>query len=120
MMLAVSEPLMRPNLPIWRALAFGALLLALAACGRRGALEAPPDASAAPVRAVGARDTITTRSGRAPEGQTNAPGQAQVEDDGEALDDAVVPSVVPTPPRAGGRKRGYVIPKDPFILDPLL
>lgn len=114
---------MRPHFPIWRAFAIGTLVLGLAACGRRGALEAPPEVAAArpaPARAAARADTVTTRPGRAPEGQTNAPGQAQVQDDGEALDEAVVPSVVPTPPRAGGRKRGYVIPKDPFILDPIL
>jgi hypothetical protein len=37
------------------------------------------------------------------------------EDDGNLL-----PSVVPTPTRARNPRRGYTIPQEPFILDPLL
>ncbi len=68
------------------------LVLALAACGRRGALEPPPDPAAAQ-----AEKTEASR----PE----APG--------------TLPSPVGTA-RQSSKARGYVIPKEPFILDPLL
>jgi predicted small lipoprotein YifL len=61
--------------------------LCLTACGRRGALEAPPDPNAAAAPAT-------------------APAGA-------------LPSAIGTPQKSEG-KRGYVIPKDKFILDPLL
>jgi predicted small lipoprotein YifL len=101
---------MRPSLPIRRILALGIALAALAACGRRGPLEAPPDPAAVRAPAAGA----------IPAGRAIGPGQAVAEDDGEPAEAAVLPSPVPTPARPGGRKRGYVVPKDPFILDPLL
>lgn len=117
MLAAVSEPLMRPSLPVGRLLALGILVLATCACGRRGPLEAPPDPAlrAAPAHA----GVVATRPGRAPEGQANAPGQAGIAG-GEAFDEPVVASPVPSPARPTARKRGYVVPKDPFILDPLL
>ncbi len=62
--------------------------LSLTACGRRGALEAPPDA--------------------------NSPAPQQ-----QAAPAGTLPSPVATP-QGGGSRRGYTIPKDPFILDPLL
>jgi predicted small lipoprotein YifL len=76
---------MSSSLPLVRALlAAGCLVLALSACGRRGALEAPPDPAAADEEAEG-----------------------------------TLPSPVGTP-RRSNPKRGYVIPSDPFLLDPLL
>ena len=76
----------------------GLVICALAGCGRRGSLEAPPDpaATAQPARQV----------------------QAQTVEDDEDLRDEIVPTPVPTPPRR--RSRGYTIPNQPFILDPLL
>ncbi|HEX2727600.1 MAG TPA: hypothetical protein VHN20_17385 [Beijerinckiaceae bacterium] len=76
----------------------GLVICALAGCGRRGGLEAPPDPAAAaqPARQV----------------------QGQTVGDEEELRDEVVAVPTPTPPRQ--RTRGYVIPKQPFILDPLL
>jgi len=65
------------------------LLLVLSACGRRGALEAPPDPAAA-------KQAEASR----PEGQ------------------GTLPSPLGTPREKP--QRGYVIPKEPFILDPLL
>jgi predicted small lipoprotein YifL len=62
--------------------------LSLAACGRRGALEAPPD--------------------------PNAPAAEQ-----SAAPAGTLPSPVATP-QGSNQKRGLVIPKDRFILDPLL
>jgi predicted small lipoprotein YifL len=107
----------------------GFLVLALAACGRRGPPEAPPDPS---VQAVERQKAALKQRGRggvgnvpssrtALEGQTNAPGQAQVDDGGDADDpgtDGALPSLSPTP-RSRARTP-YVIPKEPFILDPLL
>ena len=68
----------------------GLLVLGLTACGRRGALEPPPDASA-----------------QAAETQTQVPAS-----------DATLPSPVGTP--RSRPSQGYTIPNKPFILDPLL
>jgi predicted small lipoprotein YifL len=68
----------------------GAVALSLAACGRRGAPEAPPDASVQ-------------------QGNQAEPGTSQA---------GTLPSPVGTPKRSG--RQGYVIPNQPFILDPLL
>jgi len=68
----------------------GLLVLGLTACGRRGALEPPPDASA-----------------QAAETQTQVP-----------TSDATLPSPVGTP--RSKANQGYTIPNKPFILDPLL
>jgi len=68
----------------------GLLVLALAACGRRGALEPPPNAAA-----------------QAAETQTQVP-----------TSDATLPSPVGTP--RSQPNRDYTIPNKPFILDPLL
>lgn len=70
------------------ALVAGLLVLALAGCGRRGALEAPPDPAA-----------VSTE-------------QSAVEGQG------TLPSPVGTP--RSQPNRGFTIPKDRFILDPLL
>jgi predicted small lipoprotein YifL len=75
----------------------GALVLGLSACGRRGALEAPPDPTAPNAGA-----------------QAATPGQAS-----QGEEDTTLPSPVGRP-RSSNSKRGYVIPKEPFILDPLL
>jgi predicted small lipoprotein YifL len=80
-------------------LATGLVICALTACGRRGTLEPPPDPA------------LAAQPARQVQGQT-------VDDEGEELRDQVVPSPTPTPPRR--RQRGYTIPKEPFILDPLL
>ncbi len=70
----------------------GLVILGLAACGRRGALEAPPDPSAA----------------QAQQGASTAAGS-----------EGTLPSPVGTP-RPASARRGYTIPNKPFILDPLL
>jgi predicted small lipoprotein YifL len=91
-----SEPLMPSCFLLLRAIVVaGVLVSGLAACGRRGTLEPPPDPSVA-------------------QGQRQ---HAQVADEDEA--EPALPSPVGTP-RPRPAKRGYVIPKDPFILDPLL
>ncbi|HEY8384172.1 MAG TPA: lipoprotein [Microvirga sp.] len=88
---------MSPSLPASRVLAAALVVLALAACGRRGALEAPPDPAAAGSQA----------------------GQTAAGTPGEPGADATLPSPVGTPRKGGGRS-GFVVPKEPFILDPLL
>jgi predicted small lipoprotein YifL len=88
----VSEHLMSSSLVFPRAvLVAGVLILSLSACGRRGALEAPPDPSAP----------------QAQQGPAATPTQG------------TLPSPVGTP-RAKNANRGYTIPKSSFILDPLL
>ena len=72
------------------ALIAGLAILSLSACGRRGALEPPPDPSAPQAQAAA----------QAPEGQ------------------GTLPSPVGTP--RSRPDRGFTIPDKPFILDPLL
>src|SRR5919112_2473000 len=83
----VSEHLMSSRLAFPRALLVaGALLLGLSACGRRGALEPPPDPSAL---------------------------QAQQETTSEGAGQATLPSPVGTP--RSKPNRAYTIPNKPFI-----
>lgn len=70
------------------ALAAGLVAMSLTACGRRGALEAPPDPNAP-----------KTEASAAPAG--------------------TLPSAIGTPVKTNP-KRGLVIPKDRFVLDPIL
>ncbi len=85
-----------PMLPCRLVLVAGVLAFGLTACGRRGALE-PPPAAAVPAGATQAR--------------------AEAEDE---TPDTLLPSPAPAPSTARQQRRGYTIPKDPFILDPLL
>ena len=90
----MSPPLLLPG----RALVIaGLIVLSLAACGRRGAPEAP--LTAAEVAAQ----------------QQRPAQQAAAADDDD--DEAAVMTPVPTARR---RSRAYTIPKEPFVLDPLL
>ena len=110
-----------------RCLLAAVLVLAAAACGRRGALEAPPGASAAiaaPDRAAakparGARTASQpVASGASLAGNTlDTPDD---EADEPEFNGGVAP--IPTPATPGTRKRGrgFTIPKEPFILDPIL
>ena len=70
----------------------GIVILGLSACGRRGALEAPPDPNAAPAR--------------------------QGVDGTSASQEGALPSPVGTPRKTNNRP--ITIPTKPFILDPLL
>lgn len=81
----------------------GLVLIGLTACGRRGALQAPPDPAA--LAAAKAQ----------PQKAAAVPGD---EDDDEETT-TTLPSPTPTP-RSKGNRRAYTIPKEPFILDPLL
>jgi predicted small lipoprotein YifL len=115
--------------------AAGLIAFVLAACGRRGPLEPPPDPAA--LAAQKQRDERRQRQSgaRADQGapggatavETRIPPAAQTsrvegeppapEDDDNELP-SMMPSIAPKP--STGRKRGFVIPKEPFILDPLL
>lgn len=119
-------------------LAASLLAFALTACGRRGPLEPPPDPAA--VAAQKQRDERRQRqqSGAradqlAPEGATAvetkippAVETSRVEGEPPAPEDddnelpSMFPTATPAPKPSTGRKRGFVIPKEPFILDPLL
>ena len=78
----------------------GLIVLSLAACGRRGAPEAP----------LTAAELAAQQQGQ----QRQA---AAADDDDDEAGNAAVMTPVPTPRR---RSRAYTIPKEPFILDPLL
>ena len=69
----------------------GIVILGLSACGRRGALEPPPDPNAAP---------------------------AQQGADGTSASPGALPSPVGSPRRTSNRP--ITIPKTPFILDSIL
>jgi predicted small lipoprotein YifL len=77
----------------------GLIVLSLAACGRRGAPEAPLTAAELAAQQQGQQRQAT----------------ATDDDDDEAGNAVMTP--VPTARR---RSRAYTIPKEPFILDPLL
>ena len=92
-----------PSLPCRLILLAGLLAVALPACGRRGAPEAP----------LTSAEIAAQQSGQARQQR-----QAAAEDDDDEVDEATVIAPVPTPTRR--RSRAYTIPKEPFILDPLL
>src|SRR5690349_24178775 len=91
-------------------LAAGVLVLGLSACGRRGALEPPPDpaAIAAEQEKAARREKLkggsssrssvsSSSSAKALEGESNAPGQAQIADLGDADEPAAEgPAASPT------------------------
>ena len=100
-------------------LVVGLLALALSACGRRGALEAPP--SPAALRQASQPQGPVGRNGRpagAPSQGTPAPADPVVEEE----EDSLLPDVLRQPSQTSDpqRRRNYTIPKQPFILDPLL
>ena len=111
-----------------------ALVLLVAACGRRGPLEAPPDASvtAKPAARSDAKASPATRRVQAPPApptfgsQTQAGTQDTADDETEDAPDSfdatnnVVLNPTPAPPGTRKRGRSYTVPKEPFILDPLL
>lgn len=103
----------------------GFIALAASACGRRGALEPPPGTEAA--RTAPRTGLAGVASPRAlPQsiglgGGTAAPEPEAVRA-GDELDVLAVPGSGAEAPvkTTRGAKRGYVIPKQPFLLDPLL
>ena len=100
-----SETLMSsPLFPSGRAFVMaGLIVLALAACGRRGAPEAPLTAA-----------EVTAQQQR--QAQQRQAATADDDDDDDEASNAVLTPV----PTARRRSRAYTIPKEPFILDPLL
>lgn len=106
----------------------GLAALALAGCGRRGALE-PPQASAPTPAAVsqGNSGGAAVKTARIlPDSIGLGGGQAEPEPEAVRAGDELPPSAIPPSGSEApvqttkGAKRGYRIPKDPFILDPLL
>lgn len=74
-----------------------ALAVATSACGRRGALESPPDPKAAASQKDKSASNVNNTNDDESDNDLSAPvGQAKK------------------------RPKGFVIPKEPFILDPLL
>ncbi len=103
--------------------AAGLAALTVSACGRRGALEPPQ--TAAPVG--GAQASAATNGSRSlPDGiglgGGTAPPEAEAVRAGDELPLAAVPPSGTEAPveTSRGARRGYRIPKEPFILDPLL
>lgn len=103
--------------------AIGLLALAGAGCGRRGALE-PPDAVASPVqRPTGA---VIASPRALPDGVGLATGGPDRDPDAVRAGDQLPTSATPATngdvpiTTSRGAKRGYTIPKQPFILDPIL
>ncbi|WP_375460986.1 hypothetical protein [uncultured Enterovirga sp.] len=102
------------------------MALGLGACGRRGQPEAPVDPAApagAPRRQAAATgpagNDARPNSGRL----VTSPGSATqltVEDDTEEEDPNAGVSPQPVPTASRRRSRAYQVPKEPFILDPLL
>lgn len=83
----------------------GLIVLSLTACGRRGSPEAPLTAA-----------ELAAQQQRTPEQRRQA--EAAAADDDDDVGGAAVMTPVPNAPRR--RPRGYTIPKEPFVLDPLL
>lgn len=104
--------------------ALGCVAVLASACGRRGSLEGPPGLGVAPAQSAGAQapagpralpQTVGIGSGSA------APDPDAVRDGDELDVRAVAGGGTEVPVKTSrGAKRGYVIPKQPFILDPLL
>jgi predicted small lipoprotein YifL len=86
----------------------GILALSLTACGRRGPLEAPPSAAAA-----------TPRGDRAAAQQAQAAADEEAEEN-EAREQGETFLPSPTPRARSTARTLPVVPKTPFILDPLL
>ena len=116
---------MRPTLRLKTLLVVGLAALALAGCGRRGSLE-PPGASASTSAGAGApKGPASPRS--LPSSVSAASASAAIDTDAVRDGDELSPvAVAPGTDAAApvqtsrGAKRGYVVPKQPFILDPIL
>lgn len=102
--------------------ALGLLALSCAACGRRGSLE-PPDAGPSERNAVsqGPASSRALPQGVGLGGGSAAPDPDAVRDGDEVAASATAPGLDSAPVRTSrGAKRGYTIPKQPFLLDPIL
>ena len=97
------------------------LAASCAACGRRGGLQ-PPDGRADVERSSSA---VPASARSLPQGTGLASGAAAPDPeavrDGDELPVAAPPAGTNAPVQTTkGGKRGYTIPKGPFILDPIL
>jgi predicted small lipoprotein YifL len=109
--------------------AAGLVALAVSACGRRGSLE-PPDtrADAGPRAGAQAAGTVGTAAGgrTVPRsvglgGGSATPDPTAVQAGDELPLSAIPPSGTDAPVQTErGAKRGYTVPKQPFLLDPIL
>lgn len=102
--------------------ALGLLVLSCAACGRRGALE-PPDAGSSDRNTVsqGPASSRALPQGVGLGGGSVAPDPEAVRDGDEVSAAATAPGLDSSPVKTSrGGKRGYTIPKQPFLLDPIL
>ncbi|MGA0597621.1 LPS translocon maturation chaperone LptM [Enterovirga sp. CN4-39] len=105
------------------------IALVLSGCGRRGPLEPPEAAGVSPPAQTTVPADPRLRRNRSSAVQGTAPSTAlstspaalvedtPEEDESETDMQSVVPSPNPTPRK---RNRAYVVPNEPFILDPLL
>ncbi|MBE7244709.1 MAG: hypothetical protein INR63_07160 [Actinomycetospora chiangmaiensis] len=100
--------------------------LALGGCGRRGALE-PPQASASAGATAATGTSAGPKTARILPGSIGlGGGQAEPEAEAVRAGDELSPGAIPPSGTEApvqttkGAKRGYRIPKEPFILDPLL
>ncbi|AWN47895.1 hypothetical protein DK419_17490 [Methylobacterium terrae] len=111
----------------------GLIALSAAACGRRGPLEPPPAAAPAAQPSTGKPQAGVPGSGARPKtgaaavntlpgGVGLAAGGAAPDAEDELPSAAVAaPTGIPAPTESSSRRRkGYVIPREPFPLDPLL
>ncbi|MGX5773264.1 hypothetical protein [Methylorubrum zatmanii] len=100
------------------------LALACTACGRRGSLE-PPGApgpraeTAGPGTPASPRSLPTSTVGVGDRGAAPDPDAVQA---GDELSASAIPAGGDGVPvtTSRGSKRGYKVPKEPFILDPIL
>ena len=107
-------------------IAIGLVALACTACGRRGGLE-PPGTASATVAPVAARPGVPASPRSLPTthvgvGDRGAPPDPDAVLAGDELSPAAIPpgaDGVPVTTSRGG-KRGYRVPKEPFILDAIL
>lgn len=112
-----------------------AAVLLVSACGRRGPLEPPPDASAtAKPAALKPATAPATRRVAAPPAPTTFGSQDQTQPQTATLDtpddeteeadqspaDSIALTPTPTAPGTRKRNRAFHVPNEPFILDPLL
>lgn len=112
-----ARPLPARRLPALTLMAIAVVALSCAGCGRRGGLQ-PPDA--------GTADAPSPASARGLPQGVGLGGQAQPDPEavreGDELAEAATPAGIGGAPlrTSKGAKRGYTIPKQPFILDPIL
>ncbi|GJE37457.1 LPS translocon maturation chaperone LptM [Methylobacterium persicinum] len=113
--------------PALRLLAVAGLAaLALAGCGRRGALEPPQASATAPAAATNGAGSAVKTGRILPDSIGLGGGQAEPDAEAVRAGDELAPSAIPPSGSEApvqttkGAKRGYRIPKEPFILDPLL